>query len=513
MRNFNFFNFLTTKRNLFLALGLSLFSFAAMSQRVVTVASGTELSSVILGDTLDNGDPVDANTVYELERDGLYPVAKELRLNRILHIRSADGNGALPAIYAQKDESNNYPKLINTKGDVTLENVYISNANGPEANPKWGGFRVGGTNSRVILKGCQFEFDKASSVQIRADSIKLYMENCVAAKTGNYATYNGNGRLIDTRGYYVDSIVVRNVTVYYMQDRVIRNMGGEINYLEFDHITVVNNQGMHGVLAMAKVHHAKITNNLLINAQYGGDLLNDPEQTGPEPDKLHIYMITMDTVYDDTELEIHHNNFAFTSDLVDFFNGNDTIWKPMVLAPLVATTLGADSVNAYFEEVVEFNNMPGIPWDFLNAIYTDPQPSPMPNNWPDEIGIMNVDAGYADTYDSYRAADDGKPLGDMQWFPNWEGVNTHNANVNSVVVYPNPVTTYATFKFELNKSSDVQLMIYSLTGQLINTVDAGYQQKGANSINWTVNSVPAGIYFYSIKSNNKTQTGKFIISK
>jgi hypothetical protein len=298
-----------------------------------------------------------------------------------------------------------------------------------------------------------------------------------------------------------------------MQDRIIRNMGGEINYLEFDHITVVNNQGMHGVFAMAKVHHAKITNNLLINAEYGGDRLNDPEQTGPEPDKLHIYMITMDTVYDDTELEIHHNNFAFTPDLVEFFNGNDTIWKPMVLAPLVATTLGADSVNAYFEEVVEFNNMPGIPWDFLEAIYTNPQPSPMPNNWPDEIGIMNVDAGYADTYDSYRGAEDEKPLGDMQWFPNWEGVSTHNANVSSVIVYPNPVTTYAAFKYELNKSSDVQLLIYSLTGQLINTVDAGYQLKGANSVNWAVNTVPAGIYFYTIKSNNSTQTGKFIISK
>jgi hypothetical protein len=513
MRNFNFFNFLTNRKSYFLVLSLSILSLSAFAQRVVEVASGTELSAVIVGDTLDNGDPVDANTVYVLERDGLYPVAKELRLNRILHIKAADGAGALPALYAQKDASNNYPKLINTKGDVTLENIYISNANGPEANPKWGGFRVGGTNSRVILRGCHFEFDKASTVQIRADSIKLYMENCVAAKTGNYATYNGNGRLVDTRGYYVDSIVVRNVTAYYMQDRVVRNMGGEINYLEFDHITVVNNQGMHGVFAMAKVHHAKITNNLLINAEYGGDLLNDPEQTGPEPDKLHIYMITMDTVYDDTELEIHHNNFAFTPDLIDFFNGNDTIWKPMVLAPLVATTLGADSANAYFEEVVEFNNMPGIPWDFLEAIYTDPQPSPMPNNWPDEIGIMNVNAGYADTYDSYRAAEDGKPLGDMQWFPNWEGVNAHTANVSSVVIYPNPVTTYATFKYELNKSSNVQLMIYSLTGQLISTVDAGYQLKGSNSIDWTVNTIPAGIYFYSIKSNNSTQTGKIIITK
>ncbi len=519
MKNFNFSTMLqgiivpVIRKTFFPGLVLLLFAFSSQAQRVVQVASGTELSGVILGDTTDTGERVDPNTIYELERDGFYPVAKELNLKTILHIRGAAGEGALPAIYPQKDESNNYPKVINTKGDVTLEYVYLSNANGPEANPKWGGFRVGGTKSRVILSHCQFEYDKASTVQIRADSIRLYIYNCVAAKTGNYAAYNGNGRLVDTRGYYVDTIVVQNVTVYYMQDRLIRNMGGEINYLKFDHVTAVNNGGMHGCFAMAKVHHAVITNNLIINSMYQGDWPNDPEQTGPLPDRLHHYMITMDTVYSDMVLDIHHNNFAFSQDLIDYFNTIDSVGIPKVLAPLVATTMGADSANAYFEEYVEFTNMPPLPWDYLHAIYTDPQPNPMPNNWPDNIGIANIDAGYANTYTSYSAAEDGTALGDLNWFDEFTAVPQIKEISGDVTVYPNPVVTTATFRYSLDVPSEIQLSVYSTTGQRVAVFNEGFQTKGEHTITWNTGNLPTGIYLFTLSSKGNAKQGKFIITK
>jgi len=514
MKNFNVLKIRNCiwKRTTFFVVLLIFVSFNAFSQRIVHVKSGTELSSVILGDTTDSGDRVDVNTIYELERDGFYPIAKEINLNTTLHIRAEEGNGALPAIYPQKDASNKYPKVINAHGNVILENIYLSNANGPDANPKWGGFRVAGENSRVILKGCQFEYDKASTVQFRANNIKLYMTNCIAAKTGNYAAYNGNGRLVDTRGYYADSIVVKNTTVYYMQDRVIRNMGGEINYLEFNHVTVVNNQGMHGCFAMAKVHHAKIVNNLIINGEYGGDRLNDPEQTGPEPDKKHIYMITMDTIYNDMTLEIHNNNFAFTSDLVSFFNSNDTIWKPMVLAPLVKQVLGKDTVNAYFEEPVTFNKMPDIPWDFLRAIYTNPQPSPMPNNWPDSIGISNIDAGYASTYKSYTAAEGGLPLGDLQWEAGITGIKKHNVNIGEVTLFPNPVRYMAQFHYSLKKDSEVTLTIYNITGQKIGQTKVK-QLLGNQSLRYDTQGMLPGIYIYKLSTGENIRSGKLIIVK
>ena len=518
MRNFNFFRSGDVPRasksfRYLIILGFVTLSVVSFGQRVVQVPSGSDLSDAILGDTTDTGDRNDVNTIYELERDGFYPVSKEISLKTILHIRGAEGDGYLPAIYPVKDESNNWPKVINTKGDVILENVYLSNKNGDGANPKWGGFRVGGAKTRVILKNCQFEYDKASTVQIRADSIRIYMENCVAAKTGNYAAYNGNGRLIDTRGYHTDSIVVENVTAYYMQDRLIRNMGGEINYLKFDHVTAVNNGGMHGCFAMAKVHHAVITNNLIINSMYQGDWPNDPEQTGPLPDRLHHYMITMDTVYADMTLEIHHNNFAFTQDLVDYFNTIDSVSVPRVLAPLVAKTLGDDSVNAYMEEPVVFKNMPGIPWDYLKAIYTDPQPDPMPNNWPDSIGIANINASYADTFTSYSAGVDGKPLGDLTWFEGVTAVPKIFSSVDEVNVYPNPASTEVTFSYNLNNPGDITLSIYNATGQRIARLEQGRQARGSHTFTWNVSSLKAGLYFYTLGNGQDTRRGKMIVVK
>jgi hypothetical protein len=71
---------LNTGRVLLVMLLLGFVSINGYGQRVVNVPTGTELSAVILGDTLANGDPVDPNTIYELEMNGLYPVAKELNL-------------------------------------------------------------------------------------------------------------------------------------------------------------------------------------------------------------------------------------------------------------------------------------------------------------------------------------------------------------------------------------------------------------------------------------------------
>lgn len=496
-----------------LSAALLLIAAQGFSQRVITVEDGAILSDIVNGDTTDNGDRVDVNTIYELEMGGIYYVASALSINSKLHIRSAGGAGFLPAIMPQKDESGNWPQTINNAGDITLEGIYLSNKNGDDANPKWGGFRAAGPDSRVVLDGCQFEYDKASTIQLRADGIKLYITNCIAAKTGNYREYNGNGRLVDTRGYHSDSIVIKNTTVYYMQDRLIRNMGGEVNYLEFDHVTVNNNQGFHGCFAMARVHKAKITNNLVINGMYGGDHPNTNEQTSTNPvDNEQIYMITMDTIYDDTELEIHHNNFAFTSDLIDYFNTIDSVAKPEVLSPTVEAELGDAAADAYFEEVVEFTNMPDVPWDFLRSIYATPNAEQHPDNWPDNIGISNIDAGYASSYTSYTAADDGGPIGDLNWITT--GIFDRGASADNgltVNVYPNPVAGNANFNYELNSASSVTLTIYDLTGKVVDAVVAENQSMGKHNLVWKNKGLNTGLYLYTLSTGAKSFSGKLTI--
>jgi hypothetical protein len=491
-----------------------LLSFDIQAQRVIEIPSRSVLSRFINGDTTIMGERINKNTIYELEMNGIYYCASAISIDSKLHIRAKGGAGFLPAILPQKDNSNNWPMVINNAGDVTLEGVYLSNKNGEDANPKWGGFRISGKNARVVLRNCQFEFDKASTIQFRADGIKLYVENCIASKTGNYREFNGNGRFIDTRGYKTDTIVVKNTTVYYMQDRLIRNMGGEINYFEFDHVTVVNNQGMHGCFAMAKVHHAKITNNLIINGMYGGNNPNVIEQTGPYPDNQNLYMITIDTIFSDTKLEIHHNNFAITKELEDFFGGNDTVLKPEILAPLVVKAMGNRHKEAYFEEPVEFANVPSLPIDFLRSIYSTPEAQLHPNNWPDNIGINNIDAGYSKGYVSAKAAEGNKQLGDLNWSLTSGVFDNKSSCFIDINVYPNPIVkSEISLTVELQRVSDISIYLQNINGQVVREVNVSNAKVGSNAVNIDVKDVYAGIYFVVVKTNYGVGNKKIIIQR
>ncbi len=519
--NYLIFTKKSTLWMMLLAAGLLTLGSQAFAQRVVKVDDGAILSDIINGDTTANGDRVDVNTIYELKMNGLYPVSATLSINAPLHIRAEAGTGFKPAIYAVKDASNKWPILINNTGDIMLEGIYLSNANGIDettgnanANPKFGGFRASGPDSRVTLKDCQFEYDKGTTLYLNADGISVYVENCVAAKTGNYREYNGNGRLVDTRGHKADSIVVQNCTEYYMQDRFFRNMGGEVNYIEFDHNTIVNNQGFHGCFALAKVHHAKITNNLVINGMYGGNHPHDKEQTGPYPDNLNVYMITMDTIYSDTKLEIHNNNIACTSDLIAYFNSNDSVSKPEVLAPIIKTVLGADTTKAFIDEPVSFTNMPGLPIEFLTAIYADPTAASFPDNWPDEIGINNIDASYSTSSASATGDENGKPLGDPRWMMA-TGVFSQKATANNALnalVYPNPARETATLSFNLQQNCSVEITVFDVVGKQVNHIVTD-GNIGQNRAELSVNNLPEGLYMYTISAANQVTGGKFTISK
>lgn len=505
----------TLSLRLVMMTSILLAGFMTFGQTIRVVETTESLSDVINGDTTATGDRNDLNTIYELKMGGFYPLVKELSIGAKLYIRSEGGEGFLPAIYPQIDDSGNFPKSINNSGDVTLEGIYLSNKNGDDVNPKWGGFRVAGEGSAVVLKGCQFEFDKASTLQLNGVDMTVLIEDCIAAKSGNFKEYNGNGRLIDTRGNKAASIIVRNSTVYYMQDRLIRNMGGEIAYLELDHLTMVSNQGFHGVFAMAKVHKAKITNNLVIDGMYGGDHPNVAEQTSSNPDdNLQIYMITMDTVYEDTDLEISNNNIAFTQPVLDFFNSIDSISKPEVLSPTIKTVLGDKAADAYFEEAVEFTNMPGVPMEFLTSIYTDPSAA-HPSNWPSDIRIDQVDAGYAKDSKSATASTEGTALGDSRWMV--PGVGIFNSNVRSnglqVSVYPNPVADNANFMVNLTQSSNVELYVYDVTGKLVYSNEYMNLASGANNVSVNTTDLANGLYLYSVVANGQLSSGKITLSK
>lgn len=80
--------------------------------------------------------------------------------------------------------------------------------------------------------------------------------------------------------------------------------------------------------------------------------------------------------------------------------------------------------------------------------------------------------------------------------------------------YPNPFNPVTKIRFSVPKSANVTLEVYDVTGKLVATlakneaVTAGLKEIEFNAVN-----LPSGIYFYSLKSADFTETKKMVLVK
>ena len=89
--------------------------------------------------------------------------------------------------------------------------------------------------------------------------------------------------------------------------------------------------------------------------------------------------------------------------------------------------------------------------------------------------------------------------------------------------YPNPFNPETWIPFELHQNTNVSLTIFDLKGNQVKKIDLGYSQPGKyvshdkaiywNGKNDNGEKVASGTYFYTIHTNNYTQTKKMVILK
>jgi len=84
--------------------------------------------------------------------------------------------------------------------------------------------------------------------------------------------------------------------------------------------------------------------------------------------------------------------------------------------------------------------------------------------------------------------------------------------------YPNPFNPSTTIHFTLTEASPVQLVVYDLQGNLVNTLVQGHLQAQAYSTNWRGldalgNPVPTGLYIYTLNSAGQSISKKMMLIK
>lgn len=79
--------------------------------------------------------------------------------------------------------------------------------------------------------------------------------------------------------------------------------------------------------------------------------------------------------------------------------------------------------------------------------------------------------------------------------------------------YPNPFNPITTISYQLPKSAFVNLSIYNITGQLVETVVNDYKTPGFYTVEWNDREVGSGIYFYKITAGEFTDVRKCLLVK
>jgi hypothetical protein len=78
--------------------------------------------------------------------------------------------------------------------------------------------------------------------------------------------------------------------------------------------------------------------------------------------------------------------------------------------------------------------------------------------------------------------------------------------------YPNPFNAKTMINFALPTASDVKVQIYSITGQLVESISGQYEA-GNHSITWDASNVSSGVYFYKVSAGSFNQTMKMTLLK
>jgi hypothetical protein len=490
----------------------------------------TDIFPVIMGDTTAAGVRTDNNTIYQLANGVVYVTSGRLvnTADWTLHLEAQDltNTESKPILSRQPNTSGTYPDIMRPEGDVTLKNLWIvAGETGPLEQHDWGRIRISGVNSRVVVEDCIIEKDRGGFLQIRADGIKCFINNTIFRNGGNRRILEGNGRGIDGRNFYFDTLVMTNTVIHNIQDRIFRSQGAvqPHNYIEIDHCTSFNTIGRHGHIQLGRVLTAKITNNVFVNPiMMGTSPVYTDEQTQPDGDQHKV--ITVDTLYANTSLTVAGNNIFWTQDVIDYWGTQDSVSMPPVLSELIKEHLGDDTTAAFFQEVLTLDNVPSSILQYVKDVYADPTATDMYDFIVEDIAVDGTpfDSGnlfdlselstcYPDGTQSATGGTAGGPIGTVAGCNFSTSIFGPVANDGlGLTLRPNPVHGLATFHYDLNRTSAVSLQVYDQRGRVVAVVNAGVVAQGAQTLEWTPDAhLGQGLYLAKLQTEAGVQTLKF----
>ncbi len=79
--------------------------------------------------------------------------------------------------------------------------------------------------------------------------------------------------------------------------------------------------------------------------------------------------------------------------------------------------------------------------------------------------------------------------------------------------YPNPFNPETNISYSLGRATNVKITVYDRLGREITVLFDGAQSEGEHTVSFNASSLPSGIYFYRLKTSEKTEVRKMVLAK
>jgi len=80
-------------------------------------------------------------------------------------------------------------------------------------------------------------------------------------------------------------------------------------------------------------------------------------------------------------------------------------------------------------------------------------------------------------------------------------------------IYPNPFNPITKITYGIPEYTNVQIIVYDLSGKQVETLINEFQTAGYHSVNWNADNLPSGVYLIRMDSGDFTQTQKVVLVK
>jgi len=99
----------------------------------------------------------------------------------------------------------------------------------------------------------------------------------------------------------------------------------------------------------------------------------------------------------------------------------------------------------------------------------------------------------------------------LDWVPTYVGME-ENQNQLSFSISPNPANDKSTISYSLNKTEDVTISMYDISGKLVKVIFDQNQDAGNYNLPFYTNVKP-GVYFVKMYTGNAQHTERILITE